>query len=159
VLIIDTLGGDFGLKGRSEMEMPEKRYIVLNELIAILSEAKNIQALARHINEARNEAIDAVHAYLRSEECREKVANVIREVEDCPNCPNQGWYEEGDFQAKERVTRDMALDAGDPSLEGSVCREATGPEQVQCQFCYENPKSRFNLPSAILSAIAGEGGK
>ena len=45
----------------------------------------------------------------------------VAEVEDCPNCPNQGWYGQ------------------------LIC--SSNPweaEQVQCEWCYENPKSRFN---------------
>ena len=57
---------------------------------------------------------------------REQITQAIREAEDCEYCPNQGWFEGGSPEE---------------------------PEQIQCQFCYENPKSRFNLPSAIIEII------
>lgn len=39
------------------------------------------------------------------------------ELEDCPFCPNQGWYTEGDRHG-----------------------EAV---QIQCVFCWTNPRSKF----------------
>lgn len=41
------------------------------------------------------------------------------EILDCPNCPNQGW------------------------LEGTAGNG--DPIQCQCQFCYCEPRSRFNV--------------
>ena len=42
--------------------------------------------------------------------------------EDCPNCDNEGWY--------------------------IVANSYTGePEQQQCEFCYMNENSVFNLTS------------
>ena len=40
-------------------------------------------------------------------------------IEDCPNCPNQGFWVDANYYTGE-------------------------PEQVQCQFCYENKNSVFN---------------
>lgn len=45
--------------------------------------------------------------------------------EDCPNCPNQGWY----------------VVAGN-GVQGE------SPEQVQCQWCDITPNSKFNLREA-----------
>ncbi len=43
----------------------------------------------------------------------------VREAaQDCPMCPNQGWY-------------------------------ADGQEQMQCEFCYTVPNSRFNIDAAL----------
>ena len=42
--------------------------------------------------------------------------------EDCPNCPNQGWFAEWD---------------------------GNEPVQVQCEFCYTHPKSRFQAKTAL----------
>ena len=61
--------------------------------------------------------------------------------EDCPNCPNQG------FTVEERgginyVTRDMAFDAQEPSMEG-IKIDGRYQEQVQCEFCSSNEKSVF----------------
>ncbi len=65
--------------------------------------------------------------------------------EDCPNngCNNQGYMV---VQTSERryVTRDMASDACDLSLEGQLYSDDEF-EQEQCEFCYRNPNSKFNL--------------
>ncbi len=45
-------------------------------------------------------------------------------AENCPYCPNQGWY----------ADRDRA--SGDPV-------------QVQCEFCHTNQKSVFNIKARI----------
>jgi len=42
-------------------------------------------------------------------------------LEDCPFCPNQGWYSDYDRN-------------------GEVV-------QVQCEFCWTNPLSKFNAPA------------
>jgi len=44
------------------------------------------------------------------------------ELEDCPFCHNQGWYPDYDRN-------------------GEVV-------QVQCEFCWTNPLSKFNAPAA-----------
>ncbi len=65
--------------------------------------------------------------------------------EECPNngCNNQGYIV---VQTNERqyITRDMASDACDMSLEGQEIGEDEF-EQEQCEFCYRNKKSKFNL--------------
>lgn len=38
--------------------------------------------------------------------------------EDCPYCPNQGWYFDGDPE---------------------------DPEQTQCEWCWTTPNSKFNV--------------
>lgn len=45
--------------------------------------------------------------------------------DDCPYCPNEGFYVETDYN-------------GDP-------------EQIQCEWCYTEPKSKFNIPKNISS--------
>ena len=52
----------------------------------------------------------------------------------CPNCDGSGGIA---HQVSERrfVTRDMASDAGDLSLEGSLYSEEEW-EQEQCEWCY-----------------------
>jgi len=62
--------------------------------------------------------------------------------EQCPNCLNCGVI------AHERrytvsVTREMAMDAGDPSMEGIQWDWGTEVEYEQCEFCWTNPKSVF----------------
>ncbi len=84
---------------------------------------------------------------------REALARVLSEVQSCPNpdCGDKGWYV-GETTKREYVTRDMALDAGDKTLEGIVYREAQ-QEQVQCEFCYTNSLSKFNLDDHIISTM------
>lgn len=53
----------------------------------------------------------------------------------CPNCDGSGAIPH-QVSRREYVSRDMALDAGDPSLEGSLCSEEQW-ESEQCQWCYE----------------------
>lgn len=59
-----------------------------------------------------------------------EVRNIV-EYAVCPNCDGSGAKLVG--QAR-RATREMALDAGDQSLEGCVVSE---PEVEQCQWCDE----------------------
>ena len=56
------------------------------------------------------------------------------ELEDCPFCPNQGWYAEG-----ERHPIYDSDENGYPVLVG-FHEEAV---QVQCEFCWTNPLSKF----------------
>ena len=53
-----------------------------------------------------------------------------RDVQCCPNpnCNNQGWYPEMQFQGYD--------EHGYPIYE---------PAQVQCEFCYTEPLSVFNV--------------
>ena len=62
------------------------------------------------------------YALLTRLEAAEKLAF---EGEGCTNCPNQGWY--------------IQPSDGEPI-------------QEQCQFCVENPISRFNLEDAWRKA-------
>lgn len=50
------------------------------------------------------------------------------EGEDCPHCNNQGWYEVRDKYTGE-------------------------PAQEQCEWCYTNPKSKFNTGETDLEEI------
>jgi hypothetical protein len=58
--------------------------------------------------------------------------------EDCPNCNNEGSYMTGGIHY---VTRDMALDACEPDMEGMPIDQT---EHIQCEFCWRNPNSIFN---------------
>lgn len=82
---------------------------------------------------------------------KDKIEEIINQAEDCPNCDNVGFTV---IQTSERqyVTRDMAMDACEPEREGEVYSEDAF-EQEQCEFCYTNPKSRFNLATAIRKYI------
>jgi hypothetical protein len=47
---------------------------------------------------------------------------------DCPNCPNRGWFVDG---------------------------PTDDPEQVQCEFCYCEPLSKFNITTKLEAAKVG----
>lgn len=74
----------------------------------------------------------------------------------CPVCKGDGCLYNGERQ-EERVTRDMALDACDPTLEGSVYREAE-PEFVACQLCDGSGEIEVETPAEIDALVkAAEG--
>ena len=56
---------------------------------------------------------------------------LLKTANDCPNCPNQGWYE---------IMITVRGINGEPEPERG---------QEQCQFCYEHPNSRFNIVNRI----------
>ena len=51
----------------------------------------------------------------------------LEELLDCPDCPNQGWYAVGSYN--------------------------NPPEQEQCEFCYSEPRSKFNAMLTVQSSI------
>ncbi len=66
-------------------------------------------------------------------EIQELIEKKVKELTDkygldCPSCPNQGWYSGTDFSHQQEI-------------------------QVQCEFCYREPKSRFNLMNDISSSL------
>lgn len=63
------------------------------------------------------------------------VADWLGEPEDCPHCPNQGWY--GDYESQPVYDSD---ENGYPILVDVI----PVPVQVQCEFCWTNPRSKFN---------------
>lgn len=63
----------------------------------------------------------------------EVIKNLL-EMAVCPNCDGSGAVQR-QVSDRQYVTRDMALDAGDPSLEGSLYSEQW--EVEQCQWCDE----------------------
>ena len=79
------------------------------------------------------------------------IQELIGSAQDCPNCDNSGFtvVQTG---VQQFVTRDMALDAGDESLEGQVYSEDEF-EQEQCQWCYEIENSKFNLARNIADRL------
>lgn len=79
----------------------------------------------------------------QGEKERERLAELLA-VARCPACDGSGVLVTGGREV-EYVSRDMAVDAGDPSLEGSIYRESE-PEISQCQWCHEK--------SALLAARA-----
>lgn len=64
-----------------------------------------------------------------------KLLTELLKVAKCPCCDGSGAIQKV-VGSRQLVTHDMALDAGDPSLEGSVFSEAE-VEVEQCQWCAE----------------------
>ena len=62
-------------------------------------------------------------------------AVALLRVAKCPECDGSGVKCIG-LHPVEYVSRDMARDAGDLTLEGSVYRQEE-PEWAQCQWCAE----------------------
>lgn len=65
---------------------------------------------------------------------REIILNLLRAAV-CPECDGSG-AKQVQTGFREYVTREMALDAGDASIEGSLYNDDTF-EVEQCQWCYE----------------------
>ena len=64
--------------------------------------------------------------------------NILKELlrlAKCPNCDGSGGIPH-QISSKTYVTRDMATDAGDPALEGSLYSDDEY-ELEECQWCYE----------------------
>lgn len=71
-------------------------------------------------------------------------------VASCPNCDGSGATQKGE---RRLITRDMAMDAGCPEMEGSVHSE---PEIEQCQWCDERQKLLSTpTPTFTLAKIRG----
>ena len=60
-------------------------------------------------------------------------------IAKCPNCDGSGTIAKQTRQ-REYVSRSMALDAGDPSLEGLLCCEDEWDFE-QCQWCHEKEEA------------------
>ena len=52
----------------------------------------------------------------------------MEEVFNCPACPNQGWYTDGELNQNT-----------------GECEAV----QVQCEFCYTHPQSVFNYMAKV----------
>ena len=136
-------------------DWPEKRAIPKGFLSKEIFTKEDIDGMSKEgiYNLGRFDAHNTALTSCDREIDREALAKVIGEVQSCPNpdCGDKGWYV-GETTTREYVTRDMALDAGDKTLEGSVYREAE-QEQVQCEFCYTNSLSKFNLADHIIATM------
>jgi hypothetical protein len=53
----------------------------------------------------------------------------------CPNCPDQGWYQD---------YKDDEVFYGQDENGADIYRIEKVPVQVQCEFCWTNPNSYFN---------------
>jgi len=82
-----------------------------------------------------------------------RIEEIILENHRCINsdCDNHGNIPVK-VSEREYVTHDMALDACDPSLEGSLCSDEKW-EAEQCQYCYE---IRFPNAKKLAQRIADE---
>ena len=87
---------------------------------------------------------------------REFVERLLAQGKECPNqdCNNQGFTVK---QISERhyITQDMALDACEPQMEGQLYSDDEF-EQEQCEFCYREPLSKFNIQILIQSLEQGK---
>ncbi len=63
----------------------------------------------------------------------------LLEMAKCPNCDGSGSIPH-QISSRQLVTKDMALDTGDPNLEGSLYSDDEW-EQEQCQWCYEKDQA------------------
>ena len=59
----------------------------------------------------------------------------LLKVAKCPNCDGSGGIPK-QVSARTYVTREMAMDAGSPEMEGSLYSDDEF-EMEQCQWCYE----------------------
>lgn len=67
----------------------------------------------------------------------------------CPNCDGSGAVMR-QVSCRQYVSRDMAMDAGDLSMEGALyCDDEFEPEQ--CQWCYERDALISALPNTKSS--------
>lgn len=79
----------------------------------------------------------------------DKIQEVIDSSLDCPNCDNKGYTLEDNRNV---ITRDMALDGDCPESEGQLIGRV---EQIQCEFCYTEKNSKFNLAQSIHNLKPG----
>ena len=75
-----------------------------------------------------------------------ELADALR-IAKCPNCDGSGATIRPGY-GPEYVSHEMAVDAGDLSLEGSVYREAE-PIVEQCQWCAERQAALAKLGGGI----------
>lgn len=73
----------------------------------------------------------------------DEIEKLIKEgkLEHCPNCDNSGGYPV-QVSSRQYITKDMATDAEEPSLEGQMYSDDEFEEE-QCEWCWTHPKSIF----------------
>jgi len=76
----------------------------------------------------------------------EEIADIIKSRLDCPNCDNVGY-----------MVREISVHQcnGDDDTCQAICPRIEH-EQEQCEFCYTEENSKFNLDKAIHKAITQE---
>ena len=67
-----------------------------------------------------------------------EVAMALLDMAICPNCDGSGSTAR-QVSSRQYVTREMAIDGGDPDLEGSLYSDDEW-EQEQCQWCFEKAR-------------------
>lgn len=72
-------------------------------------------------------------------ETKNKNLKKLLDVAKCPNCDGGGGIPR-QVSSRTFVTRDMAMDAGDPALEGSLYTDDEW-KAVQCQWCFEKEQA------------------
>ena len=99
---------------------------------AALSLAKRALALAD------TGVLDALSALLALGDAVDKIAGVLR-VAVCPNCDGSG-AKMVPGGPRGLVSREMAMDAGEPDMEGMLYGESE-PQLEQCQWCAERERA------------------
>jgi len=83
--------------------------------------------------------IDNCVDFLKELEAENKKLKGLLSQAQCPNCDGSGCIPK-QVSSEQRVTRDMASDAGDMALEGSLYSRDRW-EAEQCQWCYEKEQA------------------
>lgn len=86
---------------------------------------------------------EAAAEVIRRTEAHDGLVTLLK-MAICPNCDGSGAIPH-QVSEKRYVTRDMASDAGDSTLEGSLCSEDQW-EAEQCQWCYEKEQALAGEP-------------
>ncbi len=74
----------------------------------------------------------------------------LLKVAACPNCDGSGGFPIG----AHHVTHEMAMDAGEPSMEGQIAQI----EYAQCQWCDERKQLLSNYEAQHNVRVSASGG-
>lgn len=107
------------------------------ELKSIISTLQDLESDMCVPTEEHLQAIKAVRQ-LAERVDEGKIKEIVGSRLDCPNCDNTGSY------------------ADHSPYCGGDCDKAGCPEQVQCEFCYTQENSKFNVAKAIIEYLEGE---
>jgi hypothetical protein len=80
----------------------------------------------------------------------------LLKVAKCPCCDGSGAIA-AQIRSRQVVTREMALDAGEPSMEGSLYSDDEW-EQQQCQWCDEKNRLISEIASQPNAEVSHGGG-
>lgn len=122
------------------MKCPIKTPVKVIEENGIIVDAKDAMVLkALFRNNAKFELqMQQLHYTAKAINSHEKLIGLLK-IAQCPNCDGSGAIP---HQVSERryVTRDMAFDAGNMALEGSLYSDDEW-EAEQCQWCDEREQA------------------